>query len=201
MDRRTPLKLLKSLFKKQGQINSAGFNKILVIYVIFFFLGACAPRTPTHSPGHLDTQDTAIPKIDIPPPVEQSAYIPPPQPLPPTETFSVSVVEVPVKELLFALARDAKMDVDIHADVSGIVTLNVINKTLPQIMERIAHQTGLRYQIEDQRLIISPDLPYLHLYKVDYVNMSRDSHSEVKVSTQISSTGTVDVGGSSGGRK
>jgi general secretion pathway protein D len=67
-------------------------------------------------------------------------------------------------------------------------------------MERIAEQTGLRYKIENQRLTITPDTPYLHLYQVNYVNMTRDSSSEVIVSTQIASTGSAEVGQGGGGQ-
>lgn len=184
--------------------NNNTVSKTLTLIPLFFltlvYLLSCAPQPPLSSPGHLDKEEVPVPKADIPPPVQQSIYIPPPQPVSPTETYSVTVVEVPVKELLFALARDAKLDVDIHPNVSGTVTLNALDKTLPQIMERIAEQTGLRYQLENQRLIISSDAPYLQLYKVNYVNMSRDSNSEVKISTQIASTGSAEIGQGSGGQ-
>jgi len=175
-------------------------NKTLTLtFLLIILFPACAPQPPLTSPGHLNTKEVAVPKVDIPPLVQQTPYVPPPQPMTPTETYAVSVVEVPVKELLFALARDAKMDIDIHANLTGTVTLNAINKTLPQIMERIAEQTGLRYQIENKRLIITPDIPYLHLYRINYVNMTRDSSSEVKISTQIASTGSAEIGqGASG---
>ena len=35
--------------------------------------------------------------------------------------------EVPVRELLFALARDAKVNVDVHPAIEGNVTLNAID--------------------------------------------------------------------------
>lgn len=178
--------------------NNNPVRKILTFLfpiTILWFLSACAPQPPLPSPGHINTQDVSTPnKEDIPPPVQQSAYVPPPQPMPPLETFSVSVVETPAKEILFALARDAGMDLDISVDINEKVTLNAIQKTLPQIMERIAVQTGLLYKIEGKNLIVTPDVPYLQLYKVNYVNMLRESSGEVEISTQIVSTGTVEVG-------
>lgn len=142
---------------------------------------------------------TAPKKEEIPPVVQNSAYVPPPQLTAPLETYSVSVVNVPVNELLFALARDAGLNIDVHPGIShDRVTINAISQTLPQILERISKQTRLRYQMEGNILHISPDLPYVHSYKVNYVNMSRDSKTEVKVATQITSGGSIDVSQSSG---
>ena len=47
------------------------------------------------------------------------------------QTYSVVVNEVPVKELLNALARDTRQNIDIHPTVSGLVSLNAIDETLP----------------------------------------------------------------------
>jgi len=175
------------------------------LFSSLWLLNACAPQPPIPSPGHLNTAGISPPKDDIPPLIQQHPFIPQPQPTQPLDTLSVSVIDVPVHELLFALARDAKLNIDIHPEIQGSVTINAINQTLPQMLERIAKQVNLRYQIEGKLMTISPDLPYLHLYKVNYVNMSRNSRSEITVATQIESTGgginqngTGGSGGSSG---
>ena len=75
-------------------------------------------------------------------------------PVPPTdlqsETYTVVVEQVPVEELLFALARDAEVNVDVHPDISGRVTLNAVDQTLPQLLDRISYQVRLRYEIYDE---------------------------------------------------
>ena len=68
------------------------------------------------------------------------------------ETYSVVVNNVRVQDLLFALARDAKLNVDIHPGVTGSVTLNAIDQTLPQLLGRIARQVDMRYEIDGQTL-------------------------------------------------
>jgi len=50
-------------------------------------------------------------------------------------TYSVVVNEVPVKEILFALARESKLNVDISPSINGLVTLNAVDQTLPAILE------------------------------------------------------------------
>lgn len=170
---------------------------LCLFFSVIWLLNACAPQPPIPSPGHLNAKTPApLPKDDIPPPVQQVPFVPLPQPAPPLETYTVVVDGVPVDKLLFALARDAGLNVDIHPDISGHVTLNAVNQTLPQLLERIAKQVDLRYQIEGTHISIFPDRPYLRLYKVSYVNMQRDSTSQVTVATQIISDLRTPGGGS-----
>jgi len=123
----------------------------------------------------------------IPEMATRSVILPPPKPVTKVETYSVVVTNVPAQEILFALARDAKINVDIHPGIEGTVTVNAINQTLPQILTRIARQVEMRYEINNGYLTVMPDSPYLHNYKIDYVNMTRDSEGEISDSTQIGS--------------
>jgi general secretion pathway protein D len=123
-------------------------------------------------------------------PIRLPAMPPVPVPRPAQEVFSVVVNDVPVKTLLFALARDNKLNVDIHPSVGGRVTLNATDQTLSQLLERIAAQSDIRYDITDNLLRVQPDAPYLANYTVDYVNLQRQSSSSVAV--------TSSLGGSSG---
>ena len=59
------------------------------------------------------------------------------------------VNNVRVQELLFALARDARLNVDIHPDMTGTVTLNAIDQTLPQLLD--AHRAAGRHALRDRR--------------------------------------------------
>jgi general secretion pathway protein D len=111
------------------------------------------------------------------------------------ETYSVVANEVPVRDLLFALARDARLNVDIHPGLAGYVTMNAVRQTLPQILNRIARQTSMRYELDGDNLAVMPDTPFLRHYRVDYVNMARSVHGEVASSTQIAAgVGNVDSG-------
>lgn len=161
-------------------------------------LAACAapvPREPTK--GHLNAE-SAKPAAasDIPAPVEQTLALPKPRPAVKTETYSVVVNNVAVRDLLFALARDAKINVDIHPGISGTVTLNAIDQTLSQLLTRISKQVDMRFELDGPNLAVMPDTPFLKHYKVDYVNMSRNVTGTISANTQIA-TGVA--GGTSGG--
>ncbi|WP_430432971.1 type II secretion system protein GspD [Methyloversatilis sp.] len=164
-------------------------------------LAGCAVHTPQPpSTAHvLADKPTARPADDIPPPVTRPLAPPQPQPRHKTETYSVVVNQVPVRELLFALARDARVNVDIHPGIEGAVTLNAIDQTLPQLLTRIAHQVDMRFELDGQNLVVMPDAPFLRSYRVNYVNMSRDVTGAVSINTQIASTTSAAVGGATGG--
>lgn len=169
-------------------------------------LMSCAemkPAPPAVSAGHLSQADTVHTDPGIPKIVPQATYLPPPQPIPETERYTVVVNDVPVRELLFALARDAEMNVDIAGDITGNVTLNAIEQTLPQILERVARQANLRYQLEGTTILVEPDAPFFRTYEVGYVNLARETDTTVSVATQVATTGEgatqQDGGGNTGG--
>jgi general secretion pathway protein D len=171
-------------------------------FALAFLLGACAYK-PTLPPseGHL-TRESAAPADDkdkILPPVTSSTYVPEPKPRAKAATYSVVVHEVPVKELLLALARDTKENIDIHPGLQGLVSLNAIDETLPAILDRISRQVNMRYRVEGRTIVVSPDTPYLKTYKVDYVNMTRDTTSTIAVNGQITSGGGAGVQAPGGG--
>ncbi|GAB1412738.1 hypothetical protein MASR1M97_14740 [Candidatus Desulfobacillus denitrificans] len=163
-------------------------------------LGACsAPQPKPPSSGHIDANSAPAAKSNIPQPVQQTVAVPKPRPAAKAETYSVVVKDVKVEELLFALARDAKLNVDIHPGIRGTVTLNAIDQTLPQLLNRIAKQVDMRFELDGPNLVVMPDSPYLRTYKVDYVNMSRDTTGNVAINTQIASISPTAAGAGGAG--
>jgi len=112
----------------------------------------------------------------------------------------VVVNGVKVQELLFALARDAKLNIDVHPGITGTVTLNAIEQTLPQLLSRISKQVDMRWELDGPNLVVMPDSPYLHTYRIDYLNMERTAIGTVGVSSQIGTAGgTAGAGGGAAG--
>ena len=103
-------------------------------------LVACSAPAPRDAlQGHLhEMQQPASPAGDIPAPVHHTLAPPLAPPTPKLETYSVVVHDVPVRDLLFVLARDARLNIDIHPGLQGPVSLNAIDQTLPQILSRIS---------------------------------------------------------------
>lgn len=165
-------------------------------------LAACAPSTLSGGPsaGHLRADDVAKTPGVIPQPVQQSVSLPRPKAAGKTETYSVVVNNVKVQDLLFALARDAKLNVDIHPGITGTVSLNAIDQTLPQLLNRISRQADMRFELDGPNLAVMPDTPYLKSYPIDYINIARDVTGTVSTNTQISTSAlTASSGGAAGG--
>ncbi len=145
-------------------------HRLAALAAIAVLTGGCASQFKPNIPpsqGHISAPaPSAKPEADaaIPPPARMSTYVPPPKPAVKPQTYSVVVNEVPVKELLLALARDTKQNIDIHPGISGLVSLNAINETLPAILERISKQVSLRYRTEGNTIMVSPDSAYMRTY-------------------------------------
>jgi MSHA biogenesis protein MshL len=176
-------------------------EKQLLLPVLALTLSACS-AVPVWPPGdgHLQAEKVGVGSTaDIPAPVR---HIPPrlrPEAGATIETYSVVVNNVKVQELLFALARDAKLNVDIHPGIEGLVILNAIDQTLQQLLTRIARQVDVRWELDGPNLSVMPDKPFLRNYKIDFPNMSRSVKSALSTSTQIASATAAGASATSGG--
>ncbi len=55
----------------------------------------------------------------------------------------------------------------------------------------------MRYELDNGNLVVMPDTPYLHHYKIDYVNMTRDTEGSMSNATQVGSGATSATTGAS----
>ena len=185
--------------KMKVNVGNFGLAKLGLVLIALAFT-ACAHQSKVKpSSGHIDGKVSAAPSTQnnpantatapIPKLVRSNPQLPPPKATTKAQTYSVVVNEVPVKEILFALARESKLNIDIHPSIQGRATLNAVDQTLPAILERLARQVDLTYKMEGNVLYIAPDQPVLRIYKVDYVNMNRDTKGFIGAAAEISSTG------------
>lgn len=172
---------------------------VISLSILCLEISGCAQEPFKDSTGHIAAVvDSNERNAKIPKPVANTIFLPSPTLGKPEELFTVVVHDLPINELLFALARDAKKNVDIAPGITGTVSLNAIDQTLTQILERLKRQLDIRYRIIDDTLVISPDTPYFVQYSVPYINLTRTSDNEVSISTQVASTGSG-AGDDSGG--
>ncbi len=152
--------------------------------------GCVPPRAFDTSPDHITRPSpTAVPVSPPPAPVKAIPALSPPKLTAPVPTYTVVVNDVPVKDLLFSIARDTQYNIDLYPGISGNVSLNAVQEPLPAILDRIARQADLRYEMNGRTVSIMPDTPYVKTYTVNYVNVARNTTSSVGVAAQIASTG------------
>jgi general secretion pathway protein D len=152
------------------------------------FLSACGTQLPPgtetgrHIPAPEEASTAGIPQVITPLPLLE-----PPQPETEPELYTVVAQDVPVKELLFGLSRDTAINIDVHPSLSGTVSLNAIDQTLPQILERISRQVDIRWRLDESgNLVVEADNPIWRNYEVDYVSVTRSATTEAQISTSIS---------------
>lgn len=174
------------------------FLKVCISVAATAVIVACgATNPPDISEGHLKSKPAET--GGIPQPVTQVPALPRPGKREKLETYTVVVNQVPIRELLFSMARDANLNLDIDSNITGKITMNAIDQTLPKILDRIQSQAAITYFLEGDTIKVMADTPYLHVYMVNYLNISRSSGGTVSVSTEIGATGSGSVDGGSGG--
>lgn len=166
-------------------------QKIGLILLGCLFLAACEPSRIKHSRDHF-LQPTN-PQVDIAASSAPgkdgtiSATTTPDAPTP-EEVYTITVTEMPVRDLLFALARDANKNIDVYPGIQGKVTLSAIDQPLTKILDRVAKQVGIRYEIQDKIIVVTPDSPFLKVYQVDYLGVEREMISTNKISSNLSTS-------------
>src|SRR4051812_27295978 len=149
-------------------------SRTWVVLAVGCGLASACGQAPIAPAGSHIRGDEPRAEGTIPPPVQVTPVLPKPRPALRPETYSVVVNRVPAQELLFALARDAKLQIDIDPSLGGTVTLNAIDQTLPQLLARIARQVDMRYEFDGETLIVMRDAPFLRSYKIDYLSAARN---------------------------
>jgi general secretion pathway protein D len=156
----------------------------------------------------ISEQDAAIARVTAQlgaPPIPDVADIlaaPRPPKLNKSKRVSVAVTEdVPIRDVLFELARLAEVDIEIGRGIEGGINFRATKKPFNQVIERIANLAGLRYNLKGGILRVERDMPYIKNYPLDFLNMVRSSESSVTLNTDIlaSTVGGGGSGGSEGG--
>ena len=170
--------------------------------VVAALIAGCGAQPIARSEGHLGQESQGLPPLAAPSPIPQPIR---PAPLPPRPEarasdikYSIVVANQPVRDVLLAIANETRVNVDVHPGVEGTVTINAIDQTLKQILNRISKQIDMRVEIDEQTIHVMPDSPFLRTYKVDYVNTTREVTESVGVSTQVISGAQGGPGGAGG---
>jgi len=173
--------------------------------IVLTLFGCSAPQPVSvdqPSKGHLQAPLSDRGSAPIPPIKSNIPYLPKPRLTESESLYSLSVIQAPIRELLFKLARDAKLELNIIDDISGRVTINLIDQPLPIIIERLNDVAGIRATLEGRTLTVRADTAYWVNYPIDYVNLERFSSSTILLANAVGSSNqtsaTVQLGTPSG---
>jgi len=182
--------------------------RFAIILLCCVWLAACI-RQPldasTHSTLHLpdslpaETSPVAVyPEVDISEIESTRAITPPLKSATPTLLINLVVHDAPVQEVLLAIARESGLNIDVHPGLRGKVSLHAIQQSVPSILARMSRQLDMYYEWSHGVWLITPDMPVIRSYKLNYVNMSRDTTGYIGVASEINSAGRAAAGNGSG---
>jgi general secretion pathway protein D len=93
-----------------------------------------------------------------------------------------------------AIARESGLNIDVHPALRGKVSLHAIQQSVPSIMARMAKQLDMYYEWSNGVWFVTPDMPVIRSYKLNVVNMSRDTTGYIGVASEINSAGRPATG-------
>lgn len=135
--------------------------------------------------------------------IEEDAGIPPLMPyvagvsdsLKPMPLVSVNLNQsVPLRDALFELAKEAEYDLELDPNIRGSIIFTARNKPFDAVIKRISDVAGLRYSFEDDILRLEIDSPYSKTYKIDFLNVIRNSQSSISNDISVVSGDGADTG-------
>ncbi len=152
-------------------------RRLILSSSLSVFLSGCGAPNYAPSTIHMTVEkvesEAPANTEDIPALVKVTTTVPTMSGEKESDTFDVVATNLPVRDLLFALARDAEINMDIDAKVGGLITMSALDQTLDAIIARIAEQIPIRVVRIGDALVIKNDEPYYKRYHLDYLSASR----------------------------
>lgn len=108
------------------------------------------------------------------------------------ELLSIDAVAAPVESLLFALAGNAALELEIHGELTQLTTIKLANKSIGYLLDKLSMQAGFSWQIEQNQLRVWSGAAYIHSYAIDYLNIDRRTQSSVGLATQVGTINAAD---------
>ena len=119
------------------------------------------------------------------------ALLPPVSKRPPENRFNVSVNELSARQFYLGLVEDTPVNIIVHPDVDGNVTLNLKNVTVSEVMMIAREVYGFNYKKKGNNYFVYPNALQTRLFRVNYINLIRSGTSNIDVSSgQITKTET-----------
>jgi len=111
------------------------------------------------------------------------------------DALDIDAVNAPLEALLFSIAEQAGLSLKIKGEISGRVTLRLMQSALADVLDQLSAQVPFAWQKKHRELHIYIGSPYRQSYAIDYLNLQRQTRSSVGLATRV---GTINASNSEG---
>ncbi|MBT9540404.1 pilus (MSHA type) biogenesis protein MshL [Thiobacillus sp.] len=110
--------------------------------------------------------------------------------------FSLNVNNAKASEVFMGMVTGTPYSMLVHPDVSGNLTLNLKNVTVPEAMEAVRSLYGYEYEVQGKRIIVPSPAMQARVYQLNALAMLRQGKSDTRV---VSGSVSLSNGGGGGG--
>lgn len=149
-----------------------------------------ALETPTPQPVPIAAPPAAVQQA-----VMDAVRAAPPVASKPVSTeprFSLTVNNAKASEVFMGMVTGTPYSMLVHPDVTGTLTLNLKNVTVPEAMEAVRALYGYEYEVQGKRIIVPSPAMQMRIYHLNSLAMQRKGMSDMRVVS-----GSVSAGGGS----
>lgn len=116
--------------------------------------------------------------------------------------FSLTVNNAKASEVFMGMVTGTPYSMLVHPDVTGTLTLNLKNVTVPEAMEAVRALYGYEYEVQGKRIIVPSPALQTRIYHLNALAMQRKGTSDMRVvsgSVSANGGGSTSSSGSSSG--
>ena len=106
--------------------------------------------------------------------------------------FDLSVVNAPATQVFMAIVSGTRYSMLLPPDISGSLTVNLKDVTVPEALDTIRELFGYEYQIKGRRIFIEPNTMRSRVFRINYLASRRQGTSDLRVTgSSMSVSGTA----------
>jgi MSHA biogenesis protein MshL len=110
--------------------------------------------------------------------------------------FNLTVNNAKASEVFMGMVTGTPYSMLVHPDVTGTLTLNLKNVTVPEAMEAVRALYGYEYEVQGKRIIVPSPALQTRIYHLNALAMQRKGMSDMRV---VSGSVSTNGGGSTSG--